>query len=122
MPFRWLHEVFGRRALGRLLGHVVLDDLIIAARAAHRLAQLEILLHGQLLEAGQEDVLRGFSKSFFSASRSFSLSDFFFMLDLLRQICLALNARDVQVDARAHGGADGHALDVLALGRRQAWL
>src|SRR5579871_3747294 len=63
-----------------------------------------------------------FSKSFLSASRSFSLSDFFFMMDLssrpLASELLGVERCDVQVDARAHGGADGHALDVFALGRR----
>ena len=44
MPFEILKNCSGRRAFGGLLGQVVLDHLVVAARAAHRLAQLEILL------------------------------------------------------------------------------
>ena len=57
MPAKVLHQILRRGAFGRLLRQVVLDDLIIAARAADGLAQLEILLHGQLLVAGDEDVV-----------------------------------------------------------------
>src|SRR5579871_4383120 len=57
-----------------------------------------------------------FSKSFLSASRSFCLSDFFFMLDSPLQLLRVVRGH-VQMNARPHGGADGDALDVLAFGR-----
>jgi hypothetical protein len=55
-----------------------LTTLIFAARAAHGLAQVEILIDGQLLVAGDEHVV-GFSSALRNSSKSFFLSSFFFM-------------------------------------------
>src|ERR1035441_2357305 len=63
-------------------------------------------------------MFRAFSKSFLSASRSFCLSDFFFMIDSPSQL-LRVEYRHIQVDARPHGGADGDALDVFPFRRRR---
>ena len=82
MPARFFISSSAGRAFGRLLRQVVLDHLVVAARAANGLAQLEILLHRHLFVAGHEDVVRALRKSFLSASRSFSFSDFFFMVFL----------------------------------------
>src|SRR5262249_25783837 len=53
-----LHEILRRRPLRGLLSEIVLDDAIIAARAANGFPQLEVLLDGHLLVACNEDVPR----------------------------------------------------------------
>src|ERR1700693_5253348 len=59
-----------------------------------------------------------FSKSFLSASRSFCLSDFFFMVVTPSQL-LRVESRHIQVNTRPHSGADGDALNVFPFGRRR---
>ena len=122
MPSSLLMSVFGRSALGRLLRQIILDHPVVAARAANGLAQLEILLDRQLLEAGDEDVLRLLEILLAALPDLFLCPISSSWMFLVRQTCFALNDGDVQMDARPHGGADGHALDVLALGRRRLGL
>ena len=55
IPFRLPKTSFDAQSFRRLVGNVVLDDLVAAARAADGLAQFVILLHGHLFVAGDED-------------------------------------------------------------------
>ena len=92
---QFLQQPGGLAALGRLLGDAVLDHLIGAARAANRLAQLEILLHRHLLVARQEDVLRS-RQSFVSNRPDLSAFPSYFFMEILLTRPLQVVRRHIQ--------------------------